>query len=237
MAATIVRDTGKQTGSSVGTDSASFAALPAVGNHVIIGTAIWQSADPAMIDCSDNQSNTYTEDIELEMASRDVGASIYSTKVATSSGTFTVTINPSGAAWVEWIAFEVSGLDATTHLDKTGTNNSATGSANVTASAANSTSSGIAIAVAAVNAADTNIAINGTPPTGYTILAFNNNADSTVGYALAYKIYSSSETSSASFTHDAPTGWVAVIATYKDTGGGGGGGGTIPLLALLGAGA
>jgi hypothetical protein len=46
-----------------------------------------------------------------------------------------------------------------------------------------------------------------------------------MGFASVYKVYSSSETSSATFTHDntSQSGWAAAIVTYKDAGGGGGG--------------
>lgn len=228
--ATIVRDTGLQTGSAVGTDSASFAALPAVGNHVLVASAIWETTAPSMTAVTDNQGHTPNEDIERAAPSADCGASIYSNKVVTSSGTYTVTVDPAGSVWMEWIAFEVAGLDATAHLDQTGSATSTTGTGAATADAVNTTASGLAVfCLAVANENDSDIQL---VPDTYTLLARNNNASGTVGFLCATKTYTSTETSTESATHETTlqTGWAAAIATYKDAGGGGGGGGNIAAI-------
>ena len=226
MAVAYVRDTGLGVSANFsGTTTKSFLALPAVGNHVFAGIALYQSTNnPAIAAVTDNQSgNTYVENVETEAAgSADCSATIYSVKVVGSTGTFTLTADPDAASnnYIAWAGVEFSGLNATTHLDRTGVNSSTSsaGDATVTASLANTTNNGVALAVASVSNGDTDINIGDTPPAGYTNVIVNEDSETYVGFSLAYKIYSGSETSSAPFTHDnvSQSGWAAVIATYKE---------------------
>lgn len=237
MAVALVQSTGIQTGSSVGNganaDTASFGSLPAVNNHVIVGVGSWNN-DLTIIGLdgvSDNQGNSYTLRINKTNLSYDVYSSLADCKVATSAGTFTVGLDPTSANnYMGWNASEFSGLDTSSWADQSGTNDSATGDANATASGANSTNDGLAIGVCAVNNNDSDINIDDTPPSGYTNLAFYNDGASIVGFSMVYKIYSAGETSSVQWTHDntSQTGWTAGVQTYKAAGGGGGGSATHP---------
>lgn len=234
MTITLVRSLGVQTANAIGnganSDTASFAALPAVGNH-IIGMIAGFDNDLTAIgldNFADNQGNTYTRHLNVTNTDYDCYTGGASAKVATSSGTFTVGIDLIGSNnYVAWDAVEVSGLDASSWFDQSGTNNSATGDANAAASGANTTADGIAIGVCAVNNGSSDINIDDTPPSGYTLISFCNDSSGIIGGAFAYKIYSASETSSIQFNHDnvSQTGWTCGIMTFKAAGGGGGGGG------------
>jgi hypothetical protein len=188
--------------------------------------AQWTSTStPGITGLSDGEGgNSYAKDVEITRGTQ-FSSTIFSTKVAVASGLFEISVDPAAGSgnYGEWGVIEVSGLDATTWLDRTGTNNSATGDANVTASAANTTASGIAIGCATISNDDTDLNIGDTPPTGYTNVWINEDANATIGFSGVRKIYSGSETSSAAWTHDntSQTGWTAVIATYKDAAGGG----------------
>lgn len=215
-----------------GTDAGSFGSLPAVGNHVIVGIALYDAdaGTHGIATVTDNQGNSYNEDAEAtEVGGGNSSASLYSTKVATSAGTFTITVDPAVATglYIAWAAVEFSGLDATTHLDRTGANEESSGAsdASVTASASNTTADGVAVAVAALSFGDIDLNIGDTPPTGYTNIAVEEDANSYMGMSFVYKIYSSSETSAAAWVHDNESqfGWAAAIATYKAAAGGGGG--------------
>ena len=115
-------------------DSSSFAALPEIGNTIIVfvnsnaadpGTAVYDS-----LAVSDNQGNTY----HLAAMSGNGGGNpvsdmrqfiYYASNIGRPSGTFTVSIDPVGApaGWgfnSTWGAIEVSGLAATNALDVTG---------------------------------------------------------------------------------------------------------------------
>lgn len=230
MAVAFVQSTGIQTGTAVSSDSASFSGTPVVNNHVFLGISGWDNDLTAIGTASvtDNQTpaNTYTENKELTNLSYDIFASLYSSKVVTASGTFTVTITFTASnTYTAWSAVEFSGLDTSTWLDQSGSAESATGDASITASGANTTASGLALAVTVVNNSDTDINIGDTPPSGYTNISVYEDSQNVIGHSFVYKIYSGSETSAATWTHDntSQTGWVAVIATYKAAGGGGGG--------------
>ena len=224
MAVAYVKDTGIKTASSFATTTGSFATLPTVGNHVIVGSGLWTSGTLGIDAVTDNQSNSYAENGDPGIGNGT--ATLYSCKVATSSGTYTLTLDPTSASgnYAAWGAVEVSGLDATTHLDQTGEGTgTTTGDVLATASGANSTADGIAIAVAAQVASDTDINISDTPPSGYTNIIFYENSSAIIGFSMVYKIYSASETSSAQFVHDntSQEEWAGVIATYKMAAAGG----------------
>lgn len=225
-------------GSGVATSAQDIGFTPTVGNHLFIIIGMWNAGTGGsgigITSVTDGEGgNTYAEDSEatVNLASGSGGSTctIYSSKIAVASGAFVVTVDPTPASgnFVSWIAVEVSGLDAATHLDRTGTNTSTSTStdASVTASAANTTNDGIAFAAAAVPNDDTDINISDTPPSGYTLVGVQENSNITTGFAVFRKIYSSGETSSASFTHDnvSQSGWSSALATYKAAAGGGGG--------------
>lgn len=229
MAVAYVRDAGLKVAAGFsGTTNGSFATLPAVNNHVITASALYDGGPAAGLSAvTDNQSNSYSEDGDATGGGGASSATIYSCKVATSSGTYTITVDPTTASglYIAWTAVEFSGLDGTTHKDKTGTNvsSSSTADASVTASVANSTADGVAIAASAISNADSDINIGDTPPSGYTNIQVNEDANSYMGFSSVYKIYSGSETSSAAWSHDntSQSGWAAAIVTYKAAAGGG----------------
>jgi hypothetical protein len=231
MPAAFVKSTGlvRAAGFS-GTSAGSFGTLPAVGNHVVVGIALYDgdSGVHGIAAVTDNQGNTYAENAEAtEIGGGNSSATIYSTKVATAAGTFTVTVDPAVAAglYIAWAAAEFSGLDATTHLDRTATNVESSGAsdASVTASAANTAASGLAVAVAALSFGDADLNIGDTPPAGYTNIAVEEDANAYMGLSFVYKVYSATETSAAAWTHDNESqfGWSAALSTYKAVAGGG----------------
>ena len=231
MAIALVDQTTIQTASNVVDDSvtvtsAGFAANPVVGNHLFVLVSGWNSAAFDLSAITDNQSNSYTINAESNISSSGAdtpfcGASITSAKVTTSSGTFTITVDPQDGSgnYMEWVVAEYSGLDATTHLHKTGTNSAfaAAGTdANVTASAANTEANCLVLACCSVSNSDTNLNLSDPPATGFTTLATNQDAQATIGFQSAYKIVSATETSSCTWTHDntSAEGWAAALATY-----------------------
>lgn len=218
--AAFVQSTGRITATVAASASGSFGSLPTVGNHVIVSCAAWNALTMTSLSYADNQSNTYNPD--NFKAAAGTGAfgvvGIGSTKVGTSSGTFTITITTSRGTgnYFECVGVEYSGLASASWLDQVGTGSGTTGAnaANVTASGANSQANEVVIAAVVV---DTNDAtVNLSTPTGYTERGVNQDSTATIGFESADKTISGSETSSAAWNHDSATvGWGAVIATYK----------------------
>lgn len=105
---------------------------------------------------------------------------------------------------------------------KNGTNESTTGDANVTASAANTVAGCLVAGVATVLNIDTDINIGDTVPTGSTQVSVYENASGIIGHSFVFKIVSATETSTFQWTHDntSQSGWNGVIQTYRDDTGG-----------------
>src|SRR3990167_9763906 len=161
MAIAYVRDSGVQTGASVATDAVNIT-LPTVGNHLIVTSSNNTGGTNHVItSVTNNKSHTYGKNKEATNAETDgSGAAIFSTKVTTSSGTFTITIDPAATTWIAWLVTEYSGLHATTHLDRTrsltstsATTDASVGTANM--SGTNTVDDELVIAVASVHANDT----------------------------------------------------------------------------------
>ena len=221
MAIAYVLDTGKIRAENVNTSAASFGVLPAVNNHVFTLVSGWHNTVFDLSSVADNQSNTYVIDKAQNdgSSSAKAEASITSSKVETSAGTFTVTISPQDTSgnYIEWIAAEFSGLVTTSWLDKTGSATTASGVTTITAtaSAQNSQADVLVLACFVDNVADPTCNI--TTPTGYTALFVNQDATATIGAQGSYKIVSAIETSAATWNFDniAAGGSGAAIATFK----------------------
>lgn len=222
MALSVVRNTGKASDASVSLSTKSFAALPAVGNLIVVLISGWNSGTFGVTSVTDNQGNTYSRAGTQPSSSGLCRADIWYTKVATSSGTFTISVNCAAGSYLEWVGVEVSGQDATTPFDKDAQANSTTGDAATGNTATLAQADEIVFAVAAVSNNDTNITI--TTPTGYTNLTINQDATATIGHEASYKIVAATTAVSASWTHDntAQDGWSCKVATFKQAAGGGG---------------
>lgn len=214
----------KVSAANVASSNGSFSSTPAAGNTVIVMISGWQDPTgyaPGTI--SDNQGNTYQLAAENGC---DGGpgnhlcyAGIYYAENISSSGTFTITVDPPNTGnYIEWQAIEVSGLATSGAKDKT-TSDSGGGIASDAAvgpTAATTVADELVIAVTSVSQSDTNLNI--TTPSGYTQIGLNNDANATIGYQSSYKIISSTGTQSASWSHDNNTSndeWAAAIATFK----------------------
>lgn len=201
-------------GSQVTASNSSFSVTPTVGNFVIIGAVAYHNLTPVFSSPTDNQSNTYAVDKQqLETVSFQT-AMVGSGKIATASGTFTVTNNISPASFMVWQPCEFSGLDSTTWLDQTGSQTAgATTTITVTASGANAQSGDLVVACMTWHgAATTNAHIS--TPTGYTQLWVDQDEQNDIAGQCSYKV-AGAETSSATWTYDLTINSSAVIATYK----------------------
>lgn len=224
MAIAYVQDTGKQTDSITTSSSRSFGLLPTVGNHVFGLVSIFSSNSDLNLTYADNQTtNTWAKDAEIDLGAGTARSSIGSAKVAASTGTFTIQLSVDFNSYWEWVGIEFGGLHATTHKDQTGQNSETTGtSLAVTASGANSQPNMLVLAVMANSSIDTDINVSH-PPSGYTAVAVQEDAATTVAHESCYKIVSAGETSSVSWSFDEiSTAATGVLVTYIGAEQGGG---------------
>lgn len=230
MAISIERTIAKTPFSNVSASSSiSFASLPAVGSVVIV-EIIHFATSADLTSVADNQGHGNYTLVKGTVAGLGnlVRAYIASMVVATSSGTFTITIDwgPAAGNYANAGANSWLGLSATPS-DQTGANagtQTAT-DASVSAGGANAQADELVVAVASVNVPSDGAINITTAATGYTNL-FNEQSDLvTIAGSADYKIVSASETSAASWSHDAAdgapqAGWSAVIATFNAAAGG-----------------
>lgn len=216
MAIVKVQDSGKQIGDNVGSDTFSFVSLPQIGNHVFVQLAAWSPAGGFSGGVySDNQSNSWVRDI-MSASSGSGRAAIASAKVANSSGTFTVTATLPAGSFCVWSASEFSGIDPTSHLDKTGDSGAGTSSpCTVTAGGANAQADELVLAALTVTSNLSNASIQTPASIGYSSLGVEQDALNHQGGEFSFRIVSAGETSSASWTHGTASGRSAAIATYK----------------------
>lgn len=225
-AAIIEQSTGKQSAADVNTDSGNFGSLPSAGNTIVVLIAGWEIGGFGMTQVTDNQGNTYSLAEESGLGNLSTASIFYTENIGNPSGTFTITVDPDASSgnYIEWVAVEVSGLETSSSLD---VHTSNTGSVGTTASVGPTGSTAqaeeIVFAATSISRGDTNVNV-GVATTGYTELAVNQDANSTIGFEAAYKTVSSIGTQSASWSHDSDgtSGWGAAIATFKVAGGGGG---------------
>ena len=112
MAFSRIQGTGKVTATGVSSFTITFGSLPAVGSGVVVGVlASTTSAFPAG-SCTDNQGNSYLIAYQYDYPFGGRKSVIfYCSKVATSSGTFIITINPAlGSLTFYGVAVEVGGV-------------------------------------------------------------------------------------------------------------------------------
>lgn len=102
MAAQFIQSTGKaRSVTAVDSQAASFGSLPAVGRFILVQVFGWNSSnnlDFTTTATTDNQGNTYARAIQSTLVGGARAAIFYCERVATSAGTFTVTVNPGGAS-------------------------------------------------------------------------------------------------------------------------------------------
>lgn len=92
----------------------SFNALPSIGNHLIVSTVGWDGTATSGFTCTDNQGHTYTQANAIQ-GDTFTRIAVFSTKVTASSGTFTITVDPTpnAASFGAIQIWEISGLDPT----------------------------------------------------------------------------------------------------------------------------
>jgi hypothetical protein len=193
------------------TCSISFDATPTVGNFVIAAIVLNLNSSTHLtnlVSVADNQGNSYGVDFShgVLFSSDAYTVASSSTKIATSSGTFTITYTVDfNVNFVAYI-WEVSSLKASSWFDVYGTcESSFSASCAATASAPSATNNGFVIAFNISNAG-----IGAVDPTsGYTsdvVLSF---------ISAASKVITASETSSATWSGSVPSGVIGAVANYK----------------------
>jgi hypothetical protein len=225
MSITISQNTNAQNFGGGTTATISFVSAPTVGHAVIVVVAA--RGGQAVTGVADNNGNgAYTRAVAnlSNISANGVAEIWYLPSIATSSGTFTVTVTVGSAQSGGWYVglLEVSGL-AATPIDQTGSAQDPSGSstsATATGTSANASANDLVVgALALASFHNAAVTLSNPANTGYTTLFngdFATDSDSTL--AGAYKIVTSTETSSVNWTWTGGDGFAAVLATFKASG-------------------
>lgn len=201
--------------------AASFTSTPTVGNMIVVCVFGWRvpgGFDMPTNGVTDNQGNTYTRAVQSSLmpTANDGSASIFYAYNVASSGTFTITVDPTGTGnYFSWSATEVAG--AARSSDPKDQTTSSTGSTNTP-------STGTTSATAQNNEiVFINLTTNqtGSPAVESVTPAWNEIFEQTdpINHfpgEVDYRVISSSGTQSGSWTigNTGPR-WAAAIATFK----------------------
>lgn len=217
MVIAYVRDTGEKKVTAANSLAGSFGVTPAAGNLIVVcanaqGTGLdgtWPASG-----CTDNQGNTYTQ-AKLQAINAGVpgvleGVIFFAYNV-TASGTFTLTLTPSGGGLpnISWIAAEFSGLGAGA-LDQTSAQGSAATTADTGSTSATADANELVVANTALSIAPVSIST----PAGYTQL-YQELLVANQAAAADYKIVSATGAQQAQWSLGASDTYAAVIATFR----------------------
>ena len=136
-------------------------------------------------------------------------------KANVSAGAETLTITPTSTSgnYVTAVAQEWSGMATSSPLDRTGTS----GTLTVSTSAATTQANEVVFTVAVADAGSSNV--NWGTPSGYTLIARENDSNTYTGLQAAYKIVAATGTQSATHTNSSVSA-DTIIATFKVAGSG-----------------
>lgn len=220
MAISIVQIGTHQSATALNSQPYSFPTLPAVGNAIFTLVTCWND-DWAAGEVTDNQGHAaQVLDANRTLSGNTATAAIYRlNKVTTSSGTFTVTVNPGGASnYFEFVCVEVAGLLDTAAQDVnslgTGTNDTPVLTSPATTTQADELLLGVC-GVTDSSSADIGIDV----PSGWTVLgAIIQNPSSTIGFMAAYKITTATQVlnfTGGTLSRTPGSGWALACASYK----------------------
>jgi hypothetical protein len=124
MGLLVTQNSGLKFGSNVATANGSFAVLPAVGNACLVLISGWNAGDLAFANgnVTDNQGNSYSLDKTFSNNTGHGASAIFRcARIATSAGTFTVTVasNKGAGNFFDFCLLEVTGFNGQLKLDAT----------------------------------------------------------------------------------------------------------------------
>jgi hypothetical protein len=201
------------------TQSASFLSLPSAGALIAVVVCGQQGVTFQTQTVTDNQGNTYTKAVELDIGGDAPGeaAIYYTANIPAPSGTFTVTVTPveTSGNLLSMIALSYTGLEGSSVVDVVASNASASPTdASVGPSSSTTVNDALILAAACMEAVDSDIAITG--PAGYTERADQPDGFYP-GFHVADKIVSSTGAQSAAWSHD-DADTAAVLVAFKGAG-------------------
>jgi hypothetical protein len=201
-----------KTGFATGADSysLSFDSTPTAGNLIVCGVGAYNGVTTCT--ASDNQGNTWAQAVQRLSGGTGERSSLHYAVATTSSGTFTVTVNPSGASSdITIVIAEFSGNASSSVLGNT--NNGGGTSTSPSSGSVSTTESG-ELVVGNVSHAGSDRTI--TEGGGWTLIREDEGGSAHMPISMIYQIVPSASSVTATWTlGTGAVEWMAVAAAFK----------------------
>jgi hypothetical protein len=195
--------------------SLSFSSTPTVGHLIVVCTSVYIGDSTSGLSVSDNQGNTYTQR-RYDNSIYGVRLAIYTAVASTSSGTFTVTVNPAGSsADITITLLDISG-QASSFLDQVN-NTTGTGTAASSGDVTPTQNNELLVATMTHGGSDRTI----TEESGWTLAGELEGGTGNQPISSVYKLQTTATTEDADWTIGTGSAdWVGQIITIIQASGG-----------------
>ena len=196
----------------------SFAALPAVGNLIVVSISVWNATGGDIASVTDNQGNpAATLAARSGLGNQARSLIYYFPNIRPSSGTHTITVTASAASSaIEAIATEVNSTLGPLTRDQIKTAQATSTSSNPATGNSPTTTDPEEYVLATASVDSGSATLGFTSPAGYTNDYVQNNAGATVGASMDHLIVATTGVQSAAWTisHTSQLGWACALATF-----------------------
>jgi hypothetical protein len=187
----------------------SFDATPTVNNLIVVGVSAFNGVTTCTV--SDNQGNTWAQAAERLSGDSSTRASLHYAVAATSSGTFTVTTNPSGASSdITIVIAEFSGMATSSVLGNVN-NNGGTSTTPSSGSATTTVASELVVGVVSHTGTDRTITEDG----GWTLIREDEGGSSHMPISMIYQEPAAGSYNAGWTIGTGSVEWMAVIGCFK----------------------
>lgn len=207
--------------------SVDFATLPSSGSQICARAAGFRSGTVTAAVFTDNQGNTYSSAVFIANV-RWVAIGCTTVAIGTPSGTFTVTVTPTGGTGgaLEAVASEYTGLGSGNVLDKIASGSGSSTTLDTTATATTTQADELLLYVAAANSSSATTTytenVTGSAPSSGWTEDFTD-ADDTNFLSVTFGSVIVSSTVAArhviTVSGAGPYSWAAAVATFTAAGG------------------
>lgn len=198
----------------------SFTSTPAVGNMVVVCITGWRTAGSGGFEVpagsvTDNQGNLYRIAVVGDKSATTKRAAIFYSFNVNSSGTFTVTLDPTGTGnYASWSISEVSNCSRSDPLDKTAQQQSSGTTLSSNTTSATAQNNEIVFSCLASSVTEASITVGVVSPIFNQI--YEQLSDTYIPGEADYRVVSSSGTQACTWTVPTTCTYSACIATFKE---------------------
>jgi hypothetical protein len=187
----------------------SFDSTPTVNNLILCAVSAYNGVTTCTV--SDNQGNTWAQSAERLSGGTGERSSLHYAVAATSSGTFTITVNPSGASSdITIVIAEFSGMATSSVLGNVN-NNGGTSTTPSSGSATTTVASELVVGALSHTGSDRTITEDG----GWTLIQEDEGGSSHMPISMIYQEPAAGTYNAGWTLGTGAVEWMAVISCFK----------------------